>query len=671
MAHQAEEIVANKATYNMRIEKGAQASSLNHEGAKVRSFKLEEAQAGSLKLGGAKVRSFRLEERAVQPYSTRCEIETAQRRRSDLKRGCGVKETSADLRRGKEELQKLVGKLKYLWRELDVLRVNTSVPGMVQDRLKQGVVLSLLVSLNSSYGEKIKQSIKEDKQLDVYGISELFECTYEGYKKSKKLLRKRRRYRMLSKTHINMGKCRKSVVGECSYSAYMGSSVEDGQIMKKLEAKGADDVITKGEWDEFVKYVYALATTRRQGAPASAYTSSKPIIIDSGASHHMISDRSLMSEIKAATGHVLVANGTKVPIEGVGNLKLFEKNSAAFYLPQFTSNLISVRKATIDLNCQVVFRPNDVEFQDLKTGRVIGKGDSKNQLYHLQTAKASNPIGFYVWTAPCLSRDSNKYFVTFIDERSKYTWLTLLPSKDRVLEAFMNFQAYVSNQYNATVKILRSDNGGEYTSNAFKSHLAKHGIRFWGDAVQTACYLINRTPTKILKNLSPFEVLNKSKPVIDHLRVFGCVCYVMVPGEQRNKLEEVKVSREVKFMESRGYYEEKKWEDLEDLSHGQSDKAATLRIVLERLGIDMSRNQAEEAKGTTPLDHEGRMDLNQEVENVAQSNEEEQGEPTGINEQGVQSGEEEQSGESTGLEEEVHNEVHTEDQVETLRRAQG
>ena len=55
--------------------------------------------------------------------------------------------------------------------------------------------------------------------------------------------------------------------------------------------------------------------------------------------------------------------------------------------------------------------------------------------------------------------------------------------------------------------------------------------RFWSDAVQTACYLINRVPTKILKNLSPFEVLNKSKPVIDHLRVFGCVCYVMVPGQ--------------------------------------------------------------------------------------------------------------------------------------------
>lgn len=61
--------------------------------------------------------------------------------------------------------------------------------------------------------------------------------------------------------------------------------------------------------------------------------------------------------------------------------------------------------------------------------------------------------------------------------------------------------------------------------------------RIWSDAVQAACYLINWIPTKVLKNLSPFEVLNKTKPYIDRLRVFGCMCYVLVPGGQRNKLD--------------------------------------------------------------------------------------------------------------------------------------
>lgn len=69
-----------------------------------------------------------------------------------------------------------------------------------------------------------------------------------------------------------------------------------------------------------------------------------------------------------------------------------------------------------------------------------------------------------VWTSPCESREHHKYFITFMDEKLKYTWVTLLSSKDRVLEAFTNFQTYINNHYKPKIKIFRSDNGGEYTS---------------------------------------------------------------------------------------------------------------------------------------------------------------------------------------------------------------
>ncbi|CAL9245665.1 unnamed protein product, partial [Arabidopsis halleri] len=124
----------------------------------------------------------------------------------------------------------------------------------------------------------------------------------------------------------------------------------------------------------------------------------------------------------------------------------------------------------------------------------------------------------------------------------------------------------------------------------FHTHVPK---RFWGDAVLTACYLINRTPTKVLHDKSPFEVLNKNKPIFDHLRVFGCVCFVLVPGDLRNKLEaksmkcmfigystsqkgykcfdptnnRLHISRDVKFMEEVGYYDKPNWESLKDLAH--------------------------------------------------------------------------------------------------------
>lgn len=61
--------------------------------------------------------------------------------------------------------------------------------------------------------------------------------------------------------------------------------------------------------------------------------------------------------------------------------------------------------------------------------------------------------------------------------------------------------------------------------------------KFWNDAVISACYLINLIPRKILHDISPFEVLNKCKLSLDHLRVFGCLCHVLVSGNLKNKLE--------------------------------------------------------------------------------------------------------------------------------------
>ncbi|KNZ72057.1 Copia protein, partial [Termitomyces sp. J132] len=61
-------------------------------------------------------------------------------------------------------------------------------------------------------------------------------------------------------------------------------------------------------------------------------------------------------------------------------------------------------------------------------------------------------------------------------------------------------------------------------------------MSFLGDAILTAQFLRNRLPTSTLPTLvTPFEVMENSKPNLSHLRVWGCQCFVLHPKETRQK----------------------------------------------------------------------------------------------------------------------------------------
>jgi hypothetical protein len=61
--------------------------------------------------------------------------------------------------------------------------------------------------------------------------------------------------------------------------------------------------------------------------------------------------------------------------------------------------------------------------------------------------------------------------------------------------------------------------------------------RFWGEAVQTAVYLLNRSPTRCLKGKTPYEAWFGKKPIVRHLKVFGCVAFVKVTRPHLSKLD--------------------------------------------------------------------------------------------------------------------------------------
>ena len=76
---------------------------------------------------------------------------------------------------------------------------------------------------------------------------------------------------------------------------------------------------------------------------------------------------------------------------------------------------------------------------------------------------------------PLTSLSGSVYYVTFIDDYSHKTWVYFLKLKDEVFEKFKEFKALVENLSEKKIKILRSDNGGEYTSNEFKE-LCRYAI---------------------------------------------------------------------------------------------------------------------------------------------------------------------------------------------------
>lgn len=109
------------------------------------------------------------------------------------------------------------------------------------------------------------------------------------------------------------------------------------RVSKKsaMSASAGDELVRKTDLEAFIGKVFLA---------------SKPIIVDSGATHHMISNCKLISNVKFHSGKVFTANGEAVPIKGVGDLELFNRSSKALFMPEFISNLLSMKKATKNLD---------------------------------------------------------------------------------------------------------------------------------------------------------------------------------------------------------------------------------------------------------------------------------------------------------------------------------
>lgn len=174
-----------------------------------------------------------------------------------------------------------------------------------------------------------------------------------------------------------------------------------------------------------------------------------------------------------------------------------------------------------------------------------------------------------------VSVGGSRYFVTFIDDYSRKVYVYFMENKAEVLEKFKEYKNRVENELNAKIKCLRSDNGTEYINRAFDIYLKSSGIlhqtsnpytpeqnglsermnrtlierakcmlfnaglqnNFWAEAVATAAYIVNRSPTRSLADTTPEEQWTGRKPNISNMKIFGCKAMVHIPKEKRRKLD--------------------------------------------------------------------------------------------------------------------------------------
>ena len=159
------------------------------------------------------------------------------------------------------------------------------------------------------------------------------------------------------------------------------------------------------------------------------------------------------------------------------------------------------------------------------------------------------------------SLDCYRYYISFVDDFTRYVWVYPLRLKSEVTSTILCFIKMVERQLDTKLKCLQTDFVGEYRR--LPSLLQEHGIairhpcphthhqqgkverkhksiidmgltllakasmdlKYWWEAFSTITYLLNRLPTPVLNHKSPYEQIFHQPPDYNLLRTFGCACY--------------------------------------------------------------------------------------------------------------------------------------------------
>jgi hypothetical protein len=168
-----------------------------------------------------------------------------------------------------------------------------------------------------------------------------------------------------------------------------------------------------------------------------------------------------------------------------------------------------------------------------------------------------------------------RFVLIFVDDFSRFTWIYFLRKKSEVFQHLKDFKALVETQSRKKIKVLRTDNGGEYVNHEIHNIFHEAGIqlqhtvpytpqqnrvverknrslkemascmlhakslpqRLWAEALNCETYIQNISPHRSVKDKTPYEAWSGLKPEVTHFHIFGSRAWAQIPSEKRKALD--------------------------------------------------------------------------------------------------------------------------------------
>ncbi|CAM9000336.1 unnamed protein product [Rhodiola kirilowii] len=325
---------------------------------------------------------------------------------------------------------------------------------------------------------------------------------------------------------------------------------------------------------------------------STTYLKKEKWYFDSGFSRHMIGNSEFLTNFEEHKGSLNVTFGDgvegKVLGKGILNVQGLPRLKEVFLVKGLQANLISISQLC-DGEHQVQFTQDECVVLNKDNEPVLTGRRSSNNCYLLNLGKPNAKTTCFLSKTDEInlwhqrlghveSYSGKRYILDCVDDFSRFTWSCFLREKSEAVQAFVQLCTRLEREReekNEHIVQVRSDHGKEFENAALADFCSKRGItqqfaspitpqqngvverknrtiqemtrvmlhvkkvplKFWAEAMNTACYVINRVMIRSGTEKTCYELWKGKKPTVKYFHIFGSQCYILRDCEYQQKLD--------------------------------------------------------------------------------------------------------------------------------------